>query len=66
METFHALLAGGISDPGAVSRAIGTALKATAIGIGTTLYGLIGHNLLHRQAGHITDTFKGFLLRTTT
>ena len=65
MDTFNALSAGGISDPGAVSRGIGTALTATAIGIGTALYGLIGHNLLHRQADHITDNFKGFLLRAT-
>ena len=65
MDTFNALSAGGISDPGAVSRGIGTALTATAIGIGTALYGLIGHNLLHRQADHITERFKGFLLRAT-
>lgn len=65
MDTFNALSAGGISDPGAVSRGIGTALTATAIGIGTALYGLVGHNMLHRQADHITEQFKGFLLRTT-
>ncbi|MCK9910377.1 MotA/TolQ/ExbB proton channel family protein, partial [Microbacteriaceae bacterium K1510] len=53
MDTFNALSAGGISDPAAVSRGIAAALLATAIGIGTALYGLLGHNLLHRMADHI-------------
>jgi biopolymer transport protein ExbB len=65
MDTFNALSAGGISDPGAVSRGIGSALFATAIGIGTALYGLIGHNILHRIGECITEDFKGFLLETT-
>jgi biopolymer transport protein ExbB len=65
MDTFNALSAGGISDPGAVSRGIGTALFATAIGIGTALYGLVGHNILHRIGECITEDFKGFLLETT-
>ncbi len=65
MDTFNALSAGGISDPAAVSRGIAAALLATAIGIGTALFGLVGHNLLHRQAEHITEAFKGYLLRAT-
>ena len=65
MDTFNALSSGGISDPSAVSRGIAAALIATAVGIGTALAGLLGHNLLHRQAEHITEGFKGFLLRTT-
>jgi biopolymer transport protein ExbB len=65
MQTFTALSAGGISDPSAVSRGIGTALEATAVGIGTALYGLVGHNALHRQAEHLLDEFKMFLLLTT-
>ncbi len=65
MDTFHALSAGGISDPGAVSRGIGSALFATAIGIGTALYGLLGHNVLHRLGERITEDFKSFLLETT-
>lgn len=65
MDTFNALSSGGISDPAAVSRGIAAALIATAIGIGTALFGLIGHNLLHRQAEHITEGFKGMLLRAT-
>ncbi len=65
MQTFTALAAGGISDPAAVSKGIGTALLATAIGIGTALYGLLGHNVLHRHADYLADRFRVFLLRTT-
>ncbi len=65
MQTFNALAAGGVSDPAAVSRGIGTALIATAIGIGTALYGLVGLNLLSRFAEFLIDRFKTFLLRTT-
>ncbi len=65
MDTFHALSAGGVSDPSAVSRGIGSALFATAIGIGTALYGLLGHNVLHRIGECITEDFKSFLLETT-
>lgn len=62
MDTFNALSAGGISDPAAVSRGIGAALLATAIGIGTALFGLLGHNMLHRIADHVTEEFKRLLL----
>jgi biopolymer transport protein ExbB len=65
MQTFSSLSSGGISDPASVSRGIGMALQATALGIGTALYGLIAHNLLHRQAEHLADEFKVLLLRTT-
>ncbi len=65
MQTFNALAAGGVSDPAAVSRGIGTALIATAIGIGTALYGLVGLNLLSRFAEHLIDRFKILILRTT-
>jgi len=65
MDTFQALSAGGVSDPSAVSRGIGSALMATAIGIGTALYGLLGHNVLHRLGECITEDFKSFLLETT-
>ena len=65
MQTFTALAAGGVSDPAEVSRGIGTALLATAIGIGTALYGLVGLNLLSRVAEYLVDRFKMFLLRTT-
>jgi biopolymer transport protein ExbB len=65
MQTFTALAAGGVSDPAAVSRGIGTALIATAIGIVTALSGLLGLNLLSRFGEHLTDRFKTFILRTT-
>lgn len=62
MDTFNALSSGGISDPAAVSRGIASALLATAIGIGTALYALIGLNLLRRMADHLTEEFKGLIL----
>lgn len=63
METFNALAAGGVSDPAAVSRGIGTALMATAIGIATALLGLLGNSILNRRAHVITEDFKALLLR---
>ncbi len=66
MDTFNALSSGGISDPSAVSRGIASALLATALGIGTALFGLLGHNILHRQADNLSEAFKGYLLRATT
>jgi biopolymer transport protein ExbB len=65
METFNALAAGGVSDPAAVSRGIGTALIATAVGIATALLGLVGNNVLNRRAHVMTEDFKGLLLRLT-
>lgn len=65
METFNALAAGGVSDPAAVSRGIGTALIATAIGIATALLGLVGNNVLNRRAHIVTEDFKGLLLSLT-
>ncbi len=62
MDTFHALSGGGISDPAAVSRGIADALLATAIGIGVALFGLLGHNILHRYADHLTEEFKRLIL----
>jgi biopolymer transport protein ExbB len=62
MDTFHALSGGGISDPAAVSRGIADALLATAIGIGVALFGLVGHNILHRYADHLTEDFKRMIL----
>jgi biopolymer transport protein ExbB len=65
METFNALAAGGVSDPTAVSRGIGTALLATAVGIATALLGLLGNNVLNRRAHVMTEDFKGLLLALT-
>jgi biopolymer transport protein ExbB len=65
MQTFTALAQGGVSDPGEVSRGIGMALIATAVGIATALLGLLGHNILNRRAHLLTEDFKSFLLRLT-
>jgi biopolymer transport protein ExbB len=65
METFNALAAGGVSDPAAVSRGIGTALVATAVGIATALLGLVGNNALNRRAHVLTEDFKALLLSLT-
>jgi biopolymer transport protein ExbB len=62
METFNALAAGGVSDSAAVSRGIGTALVATAIGIATALLGLLGNNVLARRAHVLMEDFKALLL----
>ena len=62
METFNSLAAGGVSDSAAVSRGIGTALIATAIGIATALLGLLGNNVLGRRAHVLTEDFKALLL----
>jgi biopolymer transport protein ExbB len=62
METFNSLAAGGVSDSAAVSRGIGTALIATAIGIATALLGLLGNNVLGRRAHVLMEDFKSLLL----
>ncbi len=65
MQTFTALSEGGVSDPAEVSRGIGLALTATAIGIAVALVGLVGHNVLDRRAQLLTESFKLFVLRLT-
>jgi biopolymer transport protein ExbB len=65
MQTFTALSQGGISDPTEVSHGIGLALTATASGIATALLGLLGHNILNRQAQLLTEEFKFLVLRLT-
>jgi biopolymer transport protein ExbB len=65
MQTFTALSEGGVSDPAEVSRGIGLALTATAIGIAVALIGLVGHSVLNRRAQLITENFKLFVLRLT-
>jgi biopolymer transport protein ExbB len=58
METFNALAAGAFPPPAAVSRGIGTALIATAIGIATALLGLLGNNVRNRRVQVMTEDFK--------
>ena len=62
MQTFNALAAGGATDSADVSRGIGTALVATAIGIATALLGLLGNNVLSRRSHVVMEDFKGLLL----
>jgi hypothetical protein len=50
MERCHALAAGGVSDPAAVSRGIGTGLVATPVGIASALQRLWGTTLSSSRA----------------
>lgn len=63
MDTFQALATSGISDPGAVSRGIGTALVATAVGIGIALVALVANNAFQRQVEVLCDLFRIVVLR---
>jgi biopolymer transport protein ExbB len=63
IETFKTLAESGISDPSAVSRGIGVALFATAIGIATALYALLLHNVFQAMLSRILDIIKIILMR---
>jgi biopolymer transport protein ExbB len=63
IETFSALAQSGISDPAAVSRGIGTALYATALGISVALYGLVFFNHFQMRQDAICEMMKALLLR---
>ena len=63
IETFRTLAQSGISDPAAVSRGIGVALFATAVGIGTALYALLLHNVFQAQMSRILDLTRIILMR---
>jgi biopolymer transport protein ExbB len=63
IETFSALAQSGISDPAAVSRGIGTALYATALGISVALYGLVFFNHFNMRQDSICEVMKALLLR---
>ena len=63
IDTFKALAEAGVSDPGEVSRGIGTALYATALGIAIALVGLVFNNHLQDRLELITDHLKMLLLR---
>lgn len=62
METFNALAASGVSDSAVVSRGIGTALIATALGIATALLGLVGNGVLARLTHVMMEDLKALLL----
>lgn len=63
IETFQTLAQSGISDPSAVSKGIGVALFATALGIATALYALLFHNVFQAQLTRILDLAKIVLMR---
>jgi biopolymer transport protein ExbB len=63
IDTFQALATSGISDAGAVSRGIGTALFATALGIAIALVGLLANNFFQDQVERIVACVKLVLLR---
>jgi len=63
IDTFKALAEAGVSDPGEVSRGIGTALYATALGISIALVGLVFNSHLQDRQEQIADHLKMLLLR---
>ena len=63
IETFKTLAQSGISDPSSVSKGIGVALFATALGIATALYALLFHNVFQAQLARILDLTKIVLMR---
>lgn len=65
IDTFKALAASGVSDPGQVSAGMGTALNATALGIAIALLCLLGNNFLQSRMEAIQEQFKVLLIRAT-
>ncbi len=63
IDTFQALASSGISDPAAVSRGIGTALFATALGIAIALGGLLANNFFQDKVDRIGDCLKLAILK---
>jgi biopolymer transport protein ExbB len=66
IETFAVLASSGISDPAGVSRGIGTALYATALGISIALFGLLFYNYFSKCSEKLCDRLKVLLLREST
>jgi biopolymer transport protein ExbB len=58
IDTFTALAAQGVSDPQAVSQGIGTALFATAAGIGIAVSCLIFNNYFNERVERINEQLK--------
>ncbi|MFM2485690.1 MotA/TolQ/ExbB proton channel family protein [Celerinatantimonas yamalensis] len=63
IDTFKALAESGVSDPSLVSKSIGTALYATALGIGIAVVGLTFNHQLQDRLELINDHLKILLLR---
>ncbi|NSL56339.1 MotA/TolQ/ExbB proton channel family protein [Uliginosibacterium aquaticum] len=58
IDTFNALATQGVSDPQAVSQGIGTALFATAAGIGIAVFCLVFHNYFNERVERINEQLK--------
>lgn len=63
IDTFKALAMSGVSDPGQVSQGIGTALYATALGIGIAVAGMFFFNMFQERVERINDHLKVLILR---
>ena len=63
VDTFYSLAQSGMSDPAGVSSGIGTALYATALGIGIAVVGLMFFNLFQERVERITDSLKVTVLQ---
>jgi biopolymer transport protein ExbB len=63
VDTFYTLAQSGMSDPAGVSSGIGTALYATALGIGIAVFGLVFFNYFQDRVERITDSLKVIVLR---
>lgn len=63
IDTFKALAVSGVSDPGQVSQGIGTALYATALGIGIAVVGMFFFNMFQERIERINDHLKVLMLR---
>ena len=58
IDTFRALAAQGVSDPQAVSQGIGTALFATAAGIGIAVFVLVFNNFFNERVERVNEQLK--------
>jgi biopolymer transport protein ExbB len=63
IDTFSALAAQGVSDPQAVSRGIGTALMATAAGIGVAVFCLVFNNFFNERVERVNEQLKVLALQ---
>jgi len=63
IDTFKALAVSGVSDPSQVSQGIGTALYATALGIGIAVVGMFFFNMFQERIERINDHLKVLMLR---
>lgn len=63
IDTFTALASQGVSDPQAVSGGIGTALFATAVGIGIAVFCLVFNNLFAERVERVNEQLKVLALQ---